>query len=233
MSDLTSLAERARADASPIAAAPLEQIEQRAYARGRRRKVATGAVCAAVVVTVLLVGIAFGASRSDTRLDVVSPSTVPTTAPPAVPVPPPATSSAVVVPPTTTPPTVVTLPPSTSVPPTTMAPTTSPPTTRPQATPSTVPVVPTTILEPVLDCPSIPWGENTDSGYSLIKVTGMSCEEADTWLRTFAVASPRYPRPSQFTYEGYSCTENEVHEGLYHFDITCTSGSRRISWTST
>ena len=77
-------------------------------------------------------------------------------------------------------------------------------------------------------CDDIVFEANSDNIASDIVATGVSCAEADTFIRAADGQAPR--GESSYPLNGFDCTVVQATTGLAHAIITCTTGNQTISY---
>jgi len=88
-------------------------------------------------------------------------------------------------------------------------------------------------LSTPIACGDLTFTSQTEDGASDILVTGLSCELAADFIRRVARSHNFYSGPRSFTYEGFSCTEKLVDNGLPAGLYRCVDGERTVSWKKT
>lgn len=106
----------------------------------------------------------------------------------------------------------------------------------PDATTSTVTtlaVTSTSTAAATIDCPTVGFTPQSEDAASSVKATGVSCAEADAFLR---VAGPRTSSggPSSLEVDGYRCVmTRQVEDPLPQAFYECQNGAKRISFVRT
>ena len=108
-------------------------------------------------------------------------------------------------------------------------------TTAPAAIPTTVSRPRTTASQspsPV-SCPDIGFTENSDNVASDVTATGLSCEEAEAFIRA-ASETLNAIGPASADLEGFHCVRTATEDfGLPSSTYACTAGARKVTFVRT
>jgi Cu-Zn family superoxide dismutase len=84
-----------------------------------------------------------------------------------------------------------------------------------------------------LDCQTIPFTANSEDAASSVKATGLSCAEAEAFVR-IAGRQTSSGGPAEVTVEGYRCVRvRSAQEPIPQAFYECTSGARKVTFTRT
>jgi hypothetical protein len=104
-------------------------------------------------------------------------------------------------------------------------------TTSTSAPTSTTVAETTTTVRETLDCESIAFTPNSEDGASDVTATGLSCEEAEAFVR-IAGQQTSSGGPDEVDVEGFHCARVDSAEDPLPFSsYECTSGSKVVTFT--